>query len=1273
MSGAAGGTRIPRAAVQKTVDDFIEKILSKIPGFKSAKISGSYNRPVKQDFGDVDLIVSIESEEDKKTVKKYITDYFNSLPDNEMPELKSEKHKGKKAINHGEIVTNLYPISGMPGEFVQIDNIIAVSEAEGEFKKTVLDYPAELQGLILGLIKTPMLEEDPQAVLNRMGIKDVPALGKDQEYEFHVDTTGLSLRIVTLDENFRTLNINTVWKSSSWDDVKKLLKDFNLDKFEFKNYIEKIKQFKNPRSKNRVKGYFKASIKVGPAEAGTPKGDDKQKALDTVASLEERYGSLVTSLIKPFLTENVEETIAIFPGKFKPPHKDHLARAQAAAKAADKVIIYIGPNPKDDFTAQQAENVFNFYKEKGLLPSNVEVKISDLPSPVLKAYKEFENNPDQKYIAVFGKDDAARFKGLSKMTNVEMNNFPEANIGDLSASDLRAAILDKDLATIENFLPKGVTAEEYLKILEMPLTENKGGKKLRVFDFDDTLAHIKALIRITHEDGSQEELTPAEYAVYTPQKGDTFNFSDFNKIIRQARPIESNVQDLIRSYNDPTEKTTILTARMMGYPVKKYLKDEFGIEPYVVGLGSSDPMDKARWIEQQIHKGYTDIEFRDDSQKNVDAVATLKDKYPEIQLTSMLAESHRRKKDSVTVKEPLVEDVNFNALEKALDEMFDDLDIDINFTEHFKERVLERGLTEEDIVELMSKIHDKYGDEIADMPKDSNRVFTHLQRLVDIASAMGPYGYDGLRDLYLTTAYKRKSKNEPEFRTNRTSPKLKVTESYKGKRTNDGAPGTLKAKITKLYGGDVTIEKAKKLKNRKNATAHDKRQANWFINFHSKNENVIPKEDESAAPYGSGYKKLKEQEEFDRVDFYLNYFTNVSPSTFNLVREGDNIKISDIYKPYPEGFDDKETRQLPVEQYMQETLMPYVASLTEYMVRNGLAIDDAPEVHFVDDPNNAENVFGRTAFYDPNEKGITLYITGRHPKDILRSFAHEMIHYCQDCEGRLHHTYTTDINEDDRLMELEREAYERGNMYFRSWENSLNENDRKGIKAYSLELVRSLQETKSRYNVPVKELVKKIFTSWKEQYDGKEGVLSYTDSAGSLTSKAGNTFYFELDANLTVKETPEGIYAVNEPTGVDPDVDPEEGDPTFDINIQVDPRDLPNKWSDIYYDLIDIVRHEIEHLTHFGPDALDSKRLEDDKVLRLLIDKGILSKADYFKLPAEVDAMLQGMALKAKKKKEPFIKTLNDYLDLQDLTQEEKDDILNLWRKRAPALALPKF
>ena len=43
--------------------------------------------------------------------------------------------------------------------------------------------------------------------------------------------------------------------------------------------------------------------------------------------------------------------------------------------------------------------------------------------------------------------------------------------------------------------------------------------------------------------------------------------------------------------------------------------------------------------------------------------------------------------------------------------------------------------------------------------------------------------------------------------------------------------GVMKARIKKLFGGNVTVAKAKKLKARKNATPRDKQLANWFINM----------------------------------------------------------------------------------------------------------------------------------------------------------------------------------------------------------------------------------------------------------------------------------------------------------------------------------------------------------------------------------------------------------------------------------------------------------
>jgi hypothetical protein len=97
-----------------------------------------------------------------------------------------------------------------------------------------------------------------------------------------------------------------------------------------------------------------------------------------------------------------------------------------------------------------------------------------------------------------------------------------------------------------------------------------------------------------------------------------------------------------------------------------------------------------------------------------------------------------------------------------------------------------------------------------------------------------------------------------------------------------------------------------------------------------------------------------------------------------------------------------------------------------------------PKIKIIDnDSENASGIFGNTAYYDPNECSITLYTLNRHPKDILRSYSHEMIHRIQDNEGRLKNITTTNTNEDDDLFELEKEAYLNGNTTLRKWEDYL--------------------------------------------------------------------------------------------------------------------------------------------------------------------------------------------------------------------------------------------
>ena len=87
---------------------------------------------------------------------------------------------------------------------------------------------------------------------------------------------------------------------------------------------------------------------------------------------------------------------------------------------------------------------------------------------------------------------------------------------------------------------------------------------------------------------------------------------------------------------------------------------------------------------------------------------------------------------------------------------------------------------------------------------------------------------------------------------------------------------------------------------------------------------------------------------------------------------------------------------------------PILGSILEYMLDQKMKIVPFPEIKIKKDPQEAGNFFGKTAYYDPNNKEVVLYTLGRHPKDVCRSFTHEMIH----------------------------QAVLRGGSTFRSWEDS---------------------------------------------------------------------------------------------------------------------------------------------------------------------------------------------------------------------------------------------
>ncbi len=116
---------------------------------------------------------------------------------------------------------------------------------------------------------------------------------------------------------------------------------------------------------------------------------------------------------------------------------------------------------------------------------------------------------------------------------------------------------------------------------------------------------------------------------------------------------------------------------------------------------------------------------------------------------------------------------------------------------------------------------------------------------------------------------------------------------------------------------------------------------------------------------------------------------------------------------------------------------PFMSSLLEYMIDEGMEITPLPEIKIKKDISEAQDFFGRTAYYSPAKKELVLFIMNRHPKDIMRSFSHEMIHHMQNLQGRLGNHYGTNTNEDDDLVEIEKEAYLLGNITFRNWEDKI--------------------------------------------------------------------------------------------------------------------------------------------------------------------------------------------------------------------------------------------
>ena len=173
-----------------------------------------------------------------------------------------------------------------------------------------------------------------------------------------------------------------------------------------------------------------------------------------------------------------------------------------------------------------------------------------------------------------------------------------------------------------------------------------------------------------------------------------------------------------------------------------------------------------------------------------------------------------------------------------------------------------------------------------------------------------------------------------------------------------------------------------------------------------------------------------------------------------------------------------------------------------------LGFDKPLTIIFQSDEANAQTVLGKTAFYDPEGFQIVLYVDGRHPKDIMRSLSHELVHHAQNCRGDFKTPCETDpgyAQRDPHLRKMEREAYTKGNLIFRDYEDLI----KTGKKEVDIDFTESGEPNMSLKEWKNNEINEKLMKKWGLLTESKEEATE--SEALSEDSEGEETYHYAED------------------------------------------------------------------------------------------------------------------------------------------------------------------
>ena len=180
----------------------------------------------------------------------------------------------------------------------------------------------------------------------------------------------------------------------------------------------------------------------------------------------EKFNKLYATIISE---QDDRETIALYPGGYKPPTKGHYHSFDYILQDADRGVIFIGKKERDGITAEQSKQIWEIYAK--YLNKPVEVIISDV-TPVKSVYDYADNNKDVNIIVGAGDkdDDVKRYayfeKNIEKYPLVRVVKIPlqSEGISGTMTRELIASDIDK---AIDYFTPEVLSTEDKANIKQI--------------------------------------------------------------------------------------------------------------------------------------------------------------------------------------------------------------------------------------------------------------------------------------------------------------------------------------------------------------------------------------------------------------------------------------------------------------------------------------------------------------------------------------------------------------------------------------------------------------------------------------------------------------------------------------------------------------------------------------------------------------------------------------------------------------------------------------